>query len=73
METTQLRRRMASAATAVVAAGGCPGPGVVNRLATVGDPDPHPCRGCGGAHVLVIEDLVRDQIAGFAIRSGCLP
>lgn len=58
MATTRLRRRMASVAVAVVTAGGCPGPGVVNRLAADGDPDPLPCPGCGGSHVLVVEEVV---------------
>ncbi|MBN9524297.1 hypothetical protein J0H58_38250 [bacterium] len=39
-------------------AAGCPGPGVVNRLATGDDPDPPPCPACGGCHVLVIDEVV---------------
>ncbi len=66
---TRARRRMrlgarvarvtadVTAAAAVMA--GCPGRGVVNRLATRDDPDPPPYPGCAGLdHVLVIDEVV---------------
>lgn len=54
----RLRKRVGVVAAAVAAAGGCPGPGVVNRLAADGAPDPPPCPGCGGCHTLVVEEVV---------------
>jgi anaerobic selenocysteine-containing dehydrogenase len=58
MAGTRLRRRVASAAAAAAATAGCPGPGVVGRLAAGGDPDPPPCPACGGCHVLAIDEVV---------------
>jgi hypothetical protein len=59
-----------AAATAVAAAGGCHGPGVVDRLATGHGLDPPPCPACGGCHVLkIIEEVVEagdDPSAGRA-------
>lgn len=56
----RLRGRVARAAGTVTrrASAGCPGPGVVNRLAADEDADPPPCPACGGCHVLVIEEVV---------------
>jgi hypothetical protein len=64
----RLRRRVTRVAKAVVARGsaGCPGLGVVNRLAADGDPDPPPCPVCGGCHVLMVEEVV--VTAGLAGR-----
>jgi len=56
----RIARRLARAAASVAAAAtaGCPGPGVVNRLAADEDADPPTCPVCGGCHVLVIEEVV---------------
>ncbi|MBN9524534.1 hypothetical protein J0H58_39475 [bacterium] len=54
----RLRKRVGAVTAAVAAAGGCPGPGVVNRLSAEDTPDPPPCLACGGCHVLVIEEVV---------------
>lgn len=54
----RLRRRIEAVAAAVVGETGCPGPGVVTRLAFDDEPDPPPCPACGGCHVLVIDEVV---------------
>ncbi|HYH64127.1 MAG TPA: hypothetical protein VD866_05470 [Urbifossiella sp.] len=54
----RLRKRVWAIAEAVASTTGCPGHGVVNRLAADGTPDPPPCPACGGCHVLVIEEVV---------------
>jgi hypothetical protein len=53
-----LRRRIGAASAASAAAGGCPGPGVVNRLAAGGDPEPPPCPACGGCHVQATDEVL---------------
>ena len=52
------RKRVEKMLVAVAGSSGCPGPGVVNRLAADGDPDPPPCPACGGCHVVVIEEVI---------------
>ncbi|HYH64255.1 MAG TPA: hypothetical protein VD866_06115 [Urbifossiella sp.] len=54
----RLRRRVEAVAATVAGTAGCPGRGVVNRLAAEDAPDPPPCTVCGGCHVLVIEEVV---------------
>ena len=54
----RLSKRVVAVAAAVAGTTGCPGPGVVNRLAADGDADPPACPVCGGCHVLVIEEVV---------------
>ncbi|QDU23759.1 hypothetical protein [Urbifossiella limnaea] len=54
----RLRRRVGAVATALIGTAGCPGRGVVNRLAADEDADPPPCPACGGCHVLVVEEVV---------------
>ncbi|QDU21272.1 hypothetical protein [Urbifossiella limnaea] len=54
----RLSKRVGAVAAAVAATTGCPGPGVVNRLAADEDADPPPCPMCGGCHVLVIDEVV---------------
>lgn len=54
----RLSKRVGAVAAAVAATTGCPGPGVVNRLAVDEDADPPPCPACGGCHELVIQEVV---------------
>ena len=54
----RLRQRVEAVAVTVAGTAGCPGRGVVNRLAADEDADPPPCPGCGGCHVLVVEEVV---------------
>jgi hypothetical protein len=54
----RLRQRVRAAAAVLAATAGCPGPGVVNRLAADDGADPPPCPACGGCHVLVIDEVV---------------
>jgi hypothetical protein len=69
----RLARRVARATTTVAAAVsavvGCPGPGVMNRLADDA-PDPPPCPVCGGCHVLAIEEVVVEAAEWSARPAG---
>jgi hypothetical protein len=66
----RVARAAASVAAAVSATAGCPGPGVVNRLAADEVADPPPCPACGGCHVLVIEEVVVEAAEWSARPAG---
>lgn len=53
----RLSKRVGAVAAAAATAG-CPGLGVVNRLAANEDADTPPYPACDGCHVLVVEEVV---------------